>query len=868
MALLAQATYTVKRAAKDGYSVSLSPESIVLTKNSSGVVSDLSTAKTKVSLTVGGNGVTPAIGTLVVSGCAATKSGMDITITSVLASSGYVDIPVTYKNFSATKRFAFTTVMVDPVTIKKEVQSQLAVESELIVAEVTATTKVYVNGKMDELAIGGRNYAIGTSNAWSTEYVLSNGKNQVMTNFCTKVGLIGFNENDSLTISFDYEYNDFNKSEGALVSLQGSGNVTAWNSGSFPGKSMISLLDFTAKSGLIHVSYTVVLNANHIKNEFWLVGIRHDCIIGRARVRNFKVERGNKATDWTPAPEDVDANISNVQTQVTSAVSRLTIAETNIKTLVSQTTTIGNTVSSHSTSINQLNNQIALKADSTTVTGINTRLTSAEAKITPNAINLTVKSQITTAVNDVKVGGRNLIIRSGELKNTLVGTTGELQGGGNSDTMVNNISVTPGEVLAFSKRDVTTDSYWRWKWLDNEGNYIARTANNSNFLLWTVPNNAYSIQVSYPDAAYPKVERGNKATDWTPAPEDVDAAIALRPTTSEIKAGISITSGGISVFGQTLSLAGKVTFSSLDSSTQSTINGKATTGYVDSAKSSAISTAASDATTKANTALANAKSYSDTLKNSLGGLAYLSAVSLAKLDSTIVEGGYIKTSLIDADAIITGQLIADRIFSTDITTGRLTVTTGAKVAGFKVSGNSLTNEGFNNDAYIIIRNDDLGTFVGIGGNVANGISEFATTARIENNRKDKPVGDVIALRLSASGCQSYYSNVALAITSGYISGFRLNVRTVSSSQTLSVMDSIIISVSDSEISLTLPTSPEKGQMYFIRKNGGGRVWINGNYIINDGDWYRERSTSVQLNRGGLGILMYNGVYWTWNNTNG
>ena len=32
--------------------------------------------------------------------------------------------------------------------------------------------------------------------------------------------------------------------------------------------------------------------------------------------RNLKIEKGNKATDWTPAPEDVDAGISNAQTGV------------------------------------------------------------------------------------------------------------------------------------------------------------------------------------------------------------------------------------------------------------------------------------------------------------------------------------------------------------------------------------------------------------------------------------------------------------------------------------------------------------------------------------------------------------------------
>jgi hypothetical protein len=39
---------------------------------------------------------------------------------------------------------------------------------------------------------------------------------------------------------------------------------------------------------------------------------------------------------------------------------------------------------------------------------------------------------------------------------------------------------------------------------------------------------------------------------------------------------------------------------------------------------------------------------------------------------------------------------------------------GGKIAGFKISGNDLTNEGFNNNAGIILRNDTVKTFVGIG----------------------------------------------------------------------------------------------------------------------------------------------------------
>ena len=41
-----------------------------------------------------------------------------------------------------------------------------------------------------------------------------------------------------------------------------------------------------------------------------------------ATVKNVKLERGNKATGWTPAPEDVDASISTVSTEANGAAAR------------------------------------------------------------------------------------------------------------------------------------------------------------------------------------------------------------------------------------------------------------------------------------------------------------------------------------------------------------------------------------------------------------------------------------------------------------------------------------------------------------------------------------------------------------------
>ena len=199
------------------------------------------------------------------------------------------------------------------------------------------------------------------------------------------------------------------------------------------------------------------------------------------------------------------------------------------------------------------------------------------------------------------------------------------------------------------------------------------------------------------------------------------------PSREEIKSGMTITAGGISIFGKELSLAGKVTFSSLDSAAQSTINGKATPAQVATAKNEAISTAATDATTKANNAKTaavstaatdattkanNAKSAAisaaatdattkanNALTNArndvavkLGYTSYTDMVNKATAKQTIIDGGFIRTSLIKADDIVTSTLLATKIAATNITTKNITVTDGACIGDFVIENGGLYGE--------------------------------------------------------------------------------------------------------------------------------------------------------------------------------
>lgn len=108
-------------------------------------------------------------------------------------------------------------------------------------------------------------------------------------------------------------------------------------------------------------------------------------------------------------------------------------------------------------------------------------------------------------------------------------------------------------------------------------------------------------------------------------------------------------------------------------------------------------------------------------------------------------------------------------------------------------------------------------------------------------------------------------NHALYIPEGFITGFRLrNVRT-SSNRTLTDMDSVVFSTATSEITLTLPSSPKQGQIYFIRKVGSGNVKLTrGNTqhrICTNSN--SHNNTEITLDWGKLWIILWDHMNSMW-----
>ena len=133
-----------------------------------------------------------------------------------------------------------------------------------------------------------------------------------------------------------------------------------------------------------------------------------------------------------------------------------------------------------------------------------------------------------------------------------------------------------------------------------------------------------------------------------------------------------------------------------------------------------------------NTANAAVESAKNAIAKDLGYANFDDLAKKAAANETIIVGGKINTTLINAELIVTAALLAKLVKVTELVAEHLTVTGSSKIAGFSVSGNGLTNTPFNNDAYVIFRNDAHKCFAGIGGNMLPTSSGLRAVARFEN----------------------------------------------------------------------------------------------------------------------------------------
>lgn len=163
----------------------------------------------------------------------------------------------------------------------------------------TTSTSYSVGCTPEGVSVGGRNYALKTSKEWSEYWTPSSG-----TNICRSIGNVSipntFKSGAVFTTTIEVEWTNFSASGGTFsIWMQGSQDG-GWN---YSNPFTYNLLNINSTSGSKVFTVTNTWNGEATNYE---IAFRCDYSSGsgKLRWRRLKVESGNKATDWSPAPED------------------------------------------------------------------------------------------------------------------------------------------------------------------------------------------------------------------------------------------------------------------------------------------------------------------------------------------------------------------------------------------------------------------------------------------------------------------------------------------------------------------------------------------------------------------------------------
>lgn len=277
--------------------------------------------------------------------------------------------------------------------------------------------------------------------------------------------------------------------------------------------------------------------------------------------------------------------VDTLSGKVSEHSAQFEVTAEQISSTVERVDTLDGKVEEQSTRITQTAEKIESKAEKAVVDELGNAVSRHESAITQTP------EQIRMAVESVQVGGRNLLRNTATLKKANYsfnnssdasagigfGSTAEDEYGGfhvvcknqNVRIEMGTFPVTPGQTYAMSVRyKINSGS------APIQFQYIFRNASANALHYWdsvnhsqvgtrvedgwtvmssvfTVPDNAaitmmqLAIRTGKDNTAYtcdynirrPQLETGNKATDWSPAPEDTDAAIDELSASLVVQAG-------------------------------------------------------------------------------------------------------------------------------------------------------------------------------------------------------------------------------------------------------------------------------------------------------------------------------------------
>jgi len=184
-------------------------------------------------------------------------------------------------------------------------------------------------------SVGGRNRALRTTKDWG-DFI--SGESGIGSNLRIPLHVVladGLKAGDKLLVSMEYSIDDVVRygNSNITATFQALADITQWDERGTPFNQSIGTLQ-TGQNYKI-ARFEVELTSKMVKNNYWNLEIRVDGARScKAHTRKCKIEVGNIYTDWTPAPEDMEQNVNELNSW----------KQTTSQTLNTVTSTLNDTV--------------------------------------------------------------------------------------------------------------------------------------------------------------------------------------------------------------------------------------------------------------------------------------------------------------------------------------------------------------------------------------------------------------------------------------------------------------------------------------------------------------------------------------------
>ena len=277
-------------------------------------------------------------------------------------------------------------------TAQSAVDKATSLEANLNGFKTTVSQTYTTKDDLDKLSVGGTNLIKGTSGNWSDWIVITPNA----SDFCKVLATVdtpdGLAEGADYTTQIDIEFADVASTGGHTALALTQGTVDGSLSHVFNVFADSLLTRQTPVNAVYHLSRTNKAQKSNTANRKFQLGIRCDWFAsGKFRWRRIKAEKGSKATDWSPAPEDLQPAGDY------STKSELTQTADSIKTQVAEVSKTASGAMSKATTVEQTANGLSTRITAQGKTLDATTKTANEAKSTADSNKQTISQVKTTA---------------------------------------------------------------------------------------------------------------------------------------------------------------------------------------------------------------------------------------------------------------------------------------------------------------------------------------------------------------------------------------------------------------------------------------------------------------------------------------